>query len=321
MASIRLENLHQFYGDVQVLRGVSLHVHEGEFFSLLGPSGSGKTTLLRLLAGFEPASQGRIFIDEREVTHLPPEKREAGMVFQNYALFPHLSVGGNVAYGLRARGVPRMEIQARVQEALELVDLAGFEERDVHTLSGGQQQRVALARAIAPHPRVLLMDEPLSNLDTRLRIQTRTQIRDLQRRLGMTTVYVTHDQSEAFALSDRIAVLLRGEILQIGEPRKVYQKPASQELAEFLGEMNWIAGVVRESTNTHPVVEVLGKTLELPETGQDLPVQPGARVLVGIRPEACGPEPLYREKLREFHVGFSMRVTDGGSRWSVMEQT
>ncbi len=314
MASIRLENLHQTYGNVQVLQRVNLHIHEGEFFSLLGPSGSGKTTLLRLLAGFEPPAQGQIFIGEHEVTGLPPEKREVGMVFQNYALFPHLSVGGNVAYGLRAKGVHHVELQQRVHEALELVDLKGFEDRDVHTLSGGQQQRVALARAIAPHPRVLLMDEPLSNLDVRLRIQTRAQIRDLQRRLGTTTVYVTHDQSEAFSLSDRIAVLLQGEIIQIGTPREVYRLPVNQDLAEFLGEMNWISGTLCDLREGYALVNILDRVIKFPVPGSiDLPPA-GQQVRVGIRPEAFGPEHLFQEKL----AGFVREVQYEGEQWRIV---
>ena len=192
--------------------------------------------------------------------------------------------------------------------------MKGFEERDVHTLSGGQQQRVALARAIAPHPRVLLMDEPLSNLDVRLRIQTRAQIRDLQRRLGMTTVYVTHDQSEAFSLSDRVAVLLQGEIIQIGTPREVYRLPVNQVLAEFLGDMNWVTGMLREMNERHLVVEAFGKTLTVPKAALGLSMTPGMCIQVGIRPEAFGPEPLYQEKL----AGRVREVQYEGEHWRIV---
>lgn len=307
MASIRIENVEQRYGSFRALKEVSLEVRKGEFFSLLGPSGSGKTTLLRLLAGFEPPASGRIFIGDREVTRLPPEQRSIGMVFQNYALFPHLNVFENVAYGLRARKLPRTEIPPRVEEALSVVDLSGFESRDVHSLSGGQQQRVALARAIAPQPRLLLMDEPLSNLDARLRLQTRTQIRELQQRLGITTVYVTHDQAEAFSLSDRLAVLMEGELLQVGTPQDVYQKPRSLREAEFLGEMNLVPCQIVQSGGASQL-QIFGHSLTLPG---GLPLPQGKDVLAGIRPECIGPGNLFPVKFEGETVARSYE----GDRW------
>ncbi len=287
MASIQIEGLHQRFGTFHALKGLDFRIEEGEFFSLLGPSGSGKTTLLRLLAGFEPPSQGRILIGEEEVTHLPPEKRRLGMVFQNYALFPHLSVFENVAYGLRAQKFPKNEIQGRVSESLELVDLPGFDQRDVHTLSGGQQQRVAFARAIAPRPRVLLMDEPLSNLDTRLRNQTRRQLKELQQKIGMTTVYVTHDQSEALSLSDRLAILFEGEIAAIGGPEELYNRPPTERVGQFLGDINVLECAVLRKGNDASFINVLGAEIETAATGEK------STIKVGIRPESIAPAGIH----------------------------
>jgi len=229
-----------------VLHGVTLEVPDGEFFTLLGPSGCGKTTLLWLLAGFLHPTGGSIEFDGQDVVAVPPERRGVGIVFQNYALFPHLSVFENVAFGLRTRRVPKAEIAPRVREALELVNLHNVEERRPGQLSGGQQQRVALARAVAPRPSLLLMDEPLSNLDAALRLETRDRVRELQRRLGITTVYVTHDQEEALAQSDRLAVMSAGRLLQVGTPEALYEEPACRFVASFLGRCNllpaWPAG-------------------------------------------------------------------------------
>jgi len=298
MSSIRVENLSQNYSGVLALDQISLEIKEGEFYALLGPSGSGKSTLLRLIAGFEPPATGKVWIDEEEVTSLPPEKRNVGMVFQNYALFPHLSVFGNVAYGLRARGVGRAEISERVGEALEMVELAEFDNRQVHSLSGGQQQRVALARAIAPHPRVLLMDEPLSNLDARLRLQTRKQISDLQRRLGMTTVYVTHDQSEALALADRLGVLLGGRLRDEGTPLEVYGNARDLEVAQFLGELNMVPCTLKDrGSGLSARINFLGQEIEvsIPEK-RERTVDENSPLVAGIRPEAFGPEGFFTHR-------------------------
>ena len=298
MASIRLEKIHQRYGDFEALSEVDLIIEEGEFFSLLGPSGSGKTTLLRLIAGFEPPYSGEIYIGGERVTNLPPEKRRVGMVFQNYALFPHLNVFDNVAYGLRAIKTPKAEIPQRVSETLRLVELDGYDQRDIHALSGGQQQRVALARALAPHPRVLLMDEPLSNLDARLRLQTRRQILELQKRIGMTTVYVTHDQSEALALSDRLAVLLDGKLEEVGTPTDLYWKSGNLRVADFLGEMNIVTCPVERIADGKLTVTFLGAAIEL-QTPATL-VQ-SKEIKIGVRPESFGTQGLHPED-REFEI-------------------
>lgn len=235
MSSVRLENLTRRYteggGGVS---NFSCTIANGEFFALLGPSGCGKTTTLRAIAGLEHPDAGRIYMDNEDVTQWPPEKRNAAMVFQSYALFPHMTVFENVAFGLRARKMPRADLPARVSEALGYVQLEGMEQRPVTDLSGGQQQRVALARALAVQPRILLMDEPLSNLDAALRFSTRSQIATLQKRLGITAIYVTHDQEEALALADRIAILHNGVCQQIGTPDEVLNHPATDFVRSFL---------------------------------------------------------------------------------------
>ena len=228
------------YDDFTALNGVSLDIHEGEFFTLLGPSGCGKTTLLRMIAGFNSIEGGDFFFGEKRINDVAAHKRDIGMVFQNYAIFPHLTVKENVAYGLKARKTPKKEIEARVAEALELVQISHLADRKPNELSGGQQQRVALARAFVIEPSVLLMDEPLSNLDAKLRVQMRTVIKKLQRRLGITTIYVTHDQEEALAISDRIAVMKDGNIMQIGTPSEIYAKPQNPFVAGFIGVSNFL---------------------------------------------------------------------------------
>ena len=228
------------YGDFTALSGVSLNIREGEFFTLLGPSGCGKTTLLRMIAGFNSIEGGDFYFGDKRINDVPAHKRDIGMVFQNYAIFPHLTVSENVAYGLKARKVPKAEISQRVAEALELVQISHLADRKPNELSGGQQQRVALARAFVIEPSVLLMDEPLSNLDAKLRVQMRTVIKKLQRRLGITTIYVTHDQEEALAISDRIAVMKDGVIMQIGTPNEIYAKPQNPFVAGFIGTSNFL---------------------------------------------------------------------------------
>ena len=235
------------YGDFTALKGVSLDIREGEFFTLLGPSGCGKTTLLRMIAGFNSIEGGEFYFGDRLINAVPAHKRDIGMVFQNYAIFPHLTVAENVAYGLKARKVPASEIAPRVAEALELVQIAHLSKRKPNELSGGQQQRVALARAFVIEPSVLLMDEPLSNLDAKLRVQMRTVIKKLQRKLGITTIYVTHDQEEALAISDRIAVMKDGVIMQIGTPTEIYAKPQNPFVAGFIGTSNFLDCTVREN--------------------------------------------------------------------------
>lgn len=238
--SVIIKDAVKKYGDFTALKGVSLQIQPGEFFTLLGPSGCGKTTLLRMIAGFNSIDGGAIYFDEKMINHLEAHKRDIGMVFQNYAIFPHLTVEENVAYGLKAKKVPKDEIEKRVSEALELVQIEKLRTRRPDELSGGQQQRVALARAFVIEPSVLLMDEPLSNLDAKLRVQMRTIIKKLQRRLGITTIYVTHDQEEALAISDRIAVMKDGNIMQVGSPEEIYKKPENNFVAGFIGVSNFI---------------------------------------------------------------------------------
>ena len=238
--AVIIKNAIKRYGDFQAVNGISLNIAQGEFFTLLGPSGCGKTTLLRMIAGFNTVDGGEICFDDRVINTVPAHKRDIGMVFQNYAIFPHLNVTENVAYGLKARKVPASEIGPRVQKALQMVQIDHLATRKPNELSGGQQQRVALARAFVIEPGVLLMDEPLSNLDAKLRVQMRTTIKKLQRDLGITTVYVTHDQEEALAISDRIAVMKEGNIMQVGAPEEIYRKPANPFVANFIGVSNFI---------------------------------------------------------------------------------
>jgi putative spermidine/putrescine transport system ATP-binding protein len=242
-ASVRLHTVTKSYdGRVRAVDDVTLDIRPGELFSLLGPSGCGKTTTLRLIAGFETADAGRIVVADVDVTDVPVHRRDMGMVFQSYALFPHRTVAENVAFGLRMRGVPRLEIKARVDAALAQVALTGYDDRRPGQLSGGQQQRVALARALVVRPRVLLCDEPLGALDRKLRQQMQFELKDLQKRLGVTLVFVTHDQEEALGMSDRIAVMNAGRIEQIGPPDVIYERPRTRFVADFIGEINLFDG-------------------------------------------------------------------------------
>lgn len=245
--TVTIKDAIKRYGDFQALNGVNLTIRPGEFFTLLGPSGCGKTTLLRMIAGFNTVDGGEICFDDKVINNMPAHKRDIGMVFQNYAIFPHLTVEENVAYGLKAKKVPKDEIKRRVKEALELVQIENLATRKPNELSGGQQQRVALARAFVIEPALLLMDEPLSNLDAKLRVQMRTIIKKLQRCLGITTIYVTHDQEEALAISDRIAVMQSGNIMQVGTPEQIYKKPENPFVAGFIGVSNFIDCHVSEN--------------------------------------------------------------------------
>ncbi|WP_280535339.1 ABC transporter ATP-binding protein [Halopenitus sp. POP-27] len=245
--ALELADVTRRYGDTTAVDGVSLRVRQGEFFTLVGPSGCGKTTTLRLIGGFETPSSGTLRFGDRDVAGVPPEERDVGVVFQNYALFPHMTVGENVAYGLRFADPPGdVSRTERVQELLDLVDLSGMADRDPDELSGGQRQRVAIARALAPGPQVLLLDEPMSALDAKLRERLRMQVRSIQRELDITTVYVTHDQEEALAVSDRVAVMNGGRIEQVATPRRVYREPATRFVAEFIGDNNVLSGTVRD---------------------------------------------------------------------------
>src|SRR5215813_7132561 len=287
MPLVALHNISKRYDSTRAVEDVSLKIEKGEFFGLLGPSGCGKTTRLRMIAGLETPDKGTIEFDAQDITKLTPEARGFCMVFQNYALFPHLNVFENVGFGLRARRKPAAEVTARVAQALDLVELPGYEKRNVSELSGGQQQRVAIARAIAIEPSLLLFDEPLSNLDVMLREETRAELRELVQRLGLTAVYVTHDQEEAFALCDRISVMAEGRILQTGTPRELYEQPATISIARFLGRNNLIR-VMRLSAMKDEAGEF--KTLEGGHK-LHLPVQAGKLpplnkpCILAIRPE------------------------------------
>ena len=243
-AFLQVQNLVKTFGQTTVVKGVSFAFDKGEFISLLGPSGCGKTTILRMIAGFETPSSGSIEVDSKDITHLKPNQRQLGMVFQAYALFPNLNVGDNIGFGLRVASMPRDERRARVTDMLRLIGLSGYEKRFPYEMSGGQQQRVALARAIAPRPRLLLLDEPLSALDAKIRVSLREEIRSIQRELGITTVFVTHDQEEALSISDRIVVMNAGRIEQMGSPYDIYNRPATRFAATFVGHLNTLPASV-----------------------------------------------------------------------------
>ncbi|HQE92509.1 MAG TPA: ABC transporter ATP-binding protein [Anaerolineae bacterium] len=268
--------------EVTAVDTISLEIAEGELVTLLGPSGCGKTTTLRLIAGFEFPTAGRILLDGEEINTRPPHKRDMAMVFQSYAIFPHLNVFENIAYGLNVRRMPKAQIEERVARVMALVRLSGYEKRAPNQLSGGQQQRVALARALVMEPKVLLMDEPLSNLDAKLREQMRTEIRHIQQSLGITSVYVTHDQIEAMTLSDRVVVMNSGRIEQVGSPVEVYRRPQTRFVADFIGRANFVAGTVCGRENGMLVVDVFGQPLKL--AGQE-PHPVGAAVTLIVRPE------------------------------------
>ncbi|MET8310242.1 MULTISPECIES: ABC transporter ATP-binding protein [unclassified Micromonospora] len=291
MIDVTLESVSKRFaraGDTAAVDGVDITIAAGQFFTLLGPSGCGKTTTLRMVAGFYFPTSGRIRFGQEDVTRRPPNKRDTGMVFQNYALFPHLSVAQNVAYGLKIRKVGRAESKRRIEEALGQVDLAGYGGRRIDELSGGQQQRVALARALVIRPRTLLLDEPLSNLDAKLREETRTEIRRIQKETGTTALYVTHDQAEAMAMSDRIAVMQSGRVQQIGSPQEIYHRPATTFVARFIGRSNVL---------TLPVLGAGPETVTvgLPDGNEvtvaapaDHGLRAGETGLVSIRPEHIG---------------------------------
>lgn len=281
---ISVRGVSKYFGAVHAVDNVDLEILRGEFFSLLGPSGCGKTTLLRILAGLEMPSEGEIFIDEQPMSAIPAYRRPVNMVFQNYAIFPHLDVRGNIAFGLRKSGLSKAEINAKVEEMLDLIKLPGYEERSATQLSGGERQRIALARALIKRPKVLLLDEPLGALDKKLREQMQLELRDLQKSVGITFVFVTHDQEEALTMSDRIAVMSNGQVLQVSSPTGLYERPRSRFVADFIGTMNFFEGRVRKSENGTAVVDAgsLGEVEaatdgEAPGVGDD--------VVVAIRPE------------------------------------
>ncbi len=281
--AVELQDVIKRFGDVVAVDRVSLRILDGEFFSLLGPSGCGKTTTLRMIAGFEQPSEGQLFIANQPVAGVPAFERNTNMVFQNYALFPHMSVAQNVAFGLEMKRVARGEIKQRVSEALDMVRLPGMEDRRPNQLSGGQQQRVALARALVNRPAVLLLDEPLGALDLKLRKEMQLELKDLQHRVGITFIYVTHDQEEALTMSDRIAVMHQGSVLQIGTPTEIYERPNSRFVADFIGETNFLDGQVLGQENGHITV-MIRPDLKIRVAASEAGVA-NTPVTVAIRPE------------------------------------
>ena len=283
MSDVILRNVRKSFGAVNVIKGVDLEIKQGEFVVFVGPSGCGKSTLLRLIAGLEMATAGSIVLEGRDITNQPSSKRDLAMVFQSYAIFPHLNVFENIAYGLNVQRLPKDVIERRVGKVLELVHLEGYGQRAPTQLSGGQQQRVALARALVMEPKVLLMDEPLSNLDAKLREEMRTEIRRIQKELNITSVYVTHDQIEAMTLSDRIVVMNLGLIEQIGTPMEMYRYPASRFVANFIGRANFVDGVIQEHSQRALTVKTLGEVVRLKDVVRTF--KPEEAVTLIVRPE------------------------------------
>jgi putrescine transport system ATP-binding protein len=277
---LRLEVVSKRFGEFLAVNQLSLEVYQGEFFALLGPSGCGKTTLLRLIAGFEQPSTGRILLDGVDLTPVPPHRRPVNMMFQSYALFPHLTVEGNVAFGLKQEGLSNNEIATRVADMLALVKLESFGRRKPRELSGGQRQRVALARSLVKRPRVLLLDEPMAALDKKLRGETQFELMDLQRRLGLTFIIVTHDQSEAMTVADRIAVMDRGRLIQVAPPAEIYERPNSRWVADFIGSVNLFEGRVGNDEGT-----IEGTALGRLRAAGKINAEPGATVWLAVRPE------------------------------------
>ncbi len=294
--AVELRNVTKCFGEVVAVDDVSLKIRDGEFFSLLGPSGCGKTTTLRMIAGFETPTEGEIYIQGELMGLTPPFQRNTNMVFQNYALFPHMGVAENIRFGLEMKKVPKQEIARRVEEVLELVRLSGFGKRRPDQLSGGQQQRVALARALINRPGVLLLDEPLGSLDLKLRKEMQLELKGLQHRVGITFVYVTHDQEEALTTSDRIAVMDKGRVLQVGAPTGIYERPASRFVADFIGETNFLEGMVSKRDGTYVVVEVAGMAPVLAQSAEEF--APGKGVTVAVRPERIS---IQKEEQRREH--------------------
>ncbi|SDF66269.1 ABC transporter ATP-binding protein [Sporolituus thermophilus] len=324
--SVRLQNLVKRYNGaagrgVLAVNDVTLDVAAGEFVTLLGPSGCGKTTILRMIAGFETPTSGNIYIGGEEVTRLTPDKRDTAMVFQSYALFPHLTIFENIAYGLRIKKMKDSDIRAKVSHILELVGLTGLEGRYPNQLSGGQQQRVALARSLVMEPSVLLFDEPLSNLDAKLRVHMRGEIRRIQRDIGITSIYVTHDQSEAMSMSDRIVIMNQGNIEQIGSPFEIYTRPRTKFVADFIGMANILAGEVVAVGDGTATVRFLGQAFAV---ATDLVLSPGEPVSVVLRPETlrlAAEGPLAVQVTASVFMGAyqDYKITAGGQSLTVID--
>ncbi len=285
-ALLRLENLKKSFDGNPVLKGICLDVMPGEFVTLLGPSGCGKTTTLRIIAGLLEPDAGRVFLDGKDITRLEPEKRDVNTVFQNYALFPHMNVEKNISYGLRIKGVKKSEWQKKVSEMLSLVQLEGYEKRMPSQLSGGQRQRVAIARAVVLNPRLLLLDEPLGALDLKLRRQMQQELKDIQRRLGIAFIYITHDQEEALNMSDRIAIMRDGHFEQIGTPEEIYERPKTRFAADFIGQTNLLEATVSEKDGRGLILNYAG--MFIPARNADFDVQIGDSVALSLRTERIG---------------------------------
>ncbi len=302
---VRLEHISKIYTDPKTgkefyaVKDTNLTIEPGSFVTLLGPSGCGKTTTLRMIAGFESPDEGEIYLGDQPINSLTPNKRDTAMVFQSYALLPHYNVFDNVAYGLRIRKLPKEEIRSRVLNILKLVEMEGMESRMTNQLSGGQQQRVALARALVIEPSVLLFDEPLSNLDAKLRVTMRTEIRKIQQKVGITAIYVTHDQSEAMSISDQIIIMSNGRVEQIGTPREIYYHPNSRFVADFIGEANFLEAKVRSASGEKAMIDVVGKELEVNNFAG---AKAGDDTMLVIRPEAVS---LAEEGILEVTVTLS----------------
>ena len=316
MEAIKAVQITKRFGEVTALKSVSLEIDQGELFFLLGGSGCGKTTLLRCIAGLETPTEGKVYFGEKDVTTLPTHKREAAMVFQSYALWPHMTVGQNIAFGLEERKVEKKEIQRRVEEALAMVKLEGFAKRGIDQMSGGQQQRVSLARALVVRPKCLLLDEPLSNLDAQLRLEMRSEIRRIVKENNLTGVYVTHDQAEALSMADRMAVMDEGEIVQVGEPDVIYRQPVSSYVAGFIGETNLITGTMGEGGVVEtPTAKLSGKV-----SVENWSPEVGAELVLSMRPEALeivSPEgaQLKGKIIERIYLGsiiqYSVQLSDG----------
>lgn len=286
---ISFENVNKFYEDTHVLKNINFEIEKGKFYTLLGPSGCGKTTILRIIAGFTDVSNGKVTLNGADVTNLPPNKRKVNTVFQDYALFPHMNVFENIAFGLRLKKTPENIIKEKVADALKMVQLSGYENREISQMSGGQQQRVAIARALVNEPEVLLLDEPLSALDLKLRTDMQYELRELQQRLGITFIFVTHDQEEALAMSDEIFVMSKGEIVQSGTPVDIYDEPINRFVADFIGESNIVDGVMKEDY----LVEFVGKEFECADAG----MRQNEKVEIVIRPEDLSLTSIEKGKL------------------------
>lgn len=296
-AEVRIENLSKRFGELYAVKDVNLRIRRGDFYTFLGPSGCGKTTLLRMIAGFTTPDEGDIYFDEQRINDVPPWERNVGMVFQSYALWPHMSVFDNIAFGLRERKVPKAATQEKVYAALKMVNLEGLEKRRPSQLSGGQQQRVALARTLVIEPRLLLLDEPLSNLDAKLRIQMRNELLRLQRELGITTIYVTHDQEEALAISTRIAVMSQGVVIQQGTPKEIYETPWTQTVADFVGTSNFLEGKVVKIDGDYVQLESQDAESLLISWRYSFEEPPrlGIPLIVNVRPESIHISALERD--------------------------